>query len=158
MAANLPRISEQRLYDPMEPDGTVQLDTPAWFAWLAAETTTRFSYPLFEPQVGYIVGWMTVRKEQRQRGGRYWVAYRRLSGQVRKIYIGSSGAVTAQRLEAIASRLQGKEAASSEQVSQKLIGGPGCVVHDCRRWQLCSIAADDLCSFADVHWVSTGDD
>jgi LuxR family transcriptional regulator, maltose regulon positive regulatory protein len=118
MAANLPRISEQRVYDPMGPDGNVQLDTPAWFAWLAAETTTRFSYPLFDPQVGYIVGWMTVRKEQRQRGGHYWVAYRRLSGQVRKVYLGSSGVVTAQRLEAIAYRLQGKEAVSIEQVSQ----------------------------------------
>ena len=118
MAANLHRISEQRLYDPMGPDGSVQLDTPAWFAWLAAETTTRFSYPLYDPQVGYIVGWMTVRKEMRQRGGHYWVAYRRVSGQVRKVYIGSSGVVSAQRLEAIAYRLQGKEAVSSEQISQ----------------------------------------
>ena len=118
MAANLPRMSEQRLYDPMEPDGRVQLDTPAWFVWLAAETTTRFSYGLFDREVGYIVGWMTVRKEQRQRGGHYWVAYRRLGGQVRKAYIGSSGTVSAQRLEAIAYRLQGKEVASSEQVGK----------------------------------------
>ena len=118
MAANLPRISEQRLYDPLGPDGTVQLDTPGWFAWLAAETTRRFSYPLFDPQVGYIVGWMTVRKERRQRGGCYWVAYRRLGGQVRKVYIGSSGAVTAVRLQAIAYRLRGKEVAGSEQADQ----------------------------------------
>lgn len=118
MATNLPRIREQRVYDPMRPEGSVQLDTPAWFAWLAAETTRRFSYGLFDREVGYIVGFVTVRKEQRQRGGEYWVAYRRVGGQVRKVYIGSSGAVTAQRLEAIAKRLQGKEAASSEQVSQ----------------------------------------
>ena len=118
MAANLPRISEQRLYEPMGPDGSVQLDTPAWFAWLAAETTRRFSYGLFDPQVGYIVGFMTVRKEQRQRGGDYWVAYRRVDGQLRKVYIGSSGVVTTQRLEAIAYRLQEKEAVSSEQISQ----------------------------------------
>jgi len=118
MAANLPRISEQWVYDPVGPDGTVQLDTPAWFAWLGAETTRRFSYPLFDPHLGYIVGFMTVRKEKRQRGGEYWVAYRRVGGQLRKVYIGSSGAVTAERLEAIANRLGGKEAASSEQVSQ----------------------------------------
>ena len=117
MAANLPRISEQRVYDPIGPDGTVQLDTPAWFAWLAAETTTRFSYPLFDPQVGYIVGWMTVRKEQRQRGGHYWVAYRRVDGQVRKVYLGRSDTVTSQRLHASAYRLQGMEVAGSEQVS-----------------------------------------
>ena len=118
MAANLPRISEQRVYDPIGPDGTVQLDTPAWFAWLAAETTTRFSYPLFDPQVGYIVGWMTVRKEMRQRGGHYWVAYRRVGGQLRKVYIGSGGAVTTQRLQAVAYRLHGKEVAGNEQAGQ----------------------------------------
>jgi LuxR family maltose regulon positive regulatory protein len=120
MAANLPRISEQWVYDVALLGGCVQLDTPAWFAWLAAETTRRFSYPLYDPQVGYIVGWMTVRKEQRQRGGHYWVAYRRLSGQVRKVYIGNSGAVTAQRLEAIAYRLQAKEVASTEQSASSL--------------------------------------
>jgi LuxR family maltose regulon positive regulatory protein len=118
MGANLPRISEQWVYDVALLGGSVQLDTPAWFEWLTAEGTTRFSYPLFDRQVGYIVGWMTVRKERRQRGGYYWVAYRRLSGQVRKVYIGSSGVVTAQRLEAIAYRLGGKEAVSTEQVSQ----------------------------------------
>lgn len=116
MAANLPRISEQRVYDPMGPAGNVQLDTPAWFAWLAAETTRRFSYPLFDPHLGYIVGFLTVRKERRQRGGQYWVAYRRVGGQLRKVYIGSSRAVTAQCLEAIAYQLQGKEVASTEQV------------------------------------------
>src|SRR5258708_1469275 len=100
------------------PSGSVQLDTPAWFGWLAAETTRRFSYGLFGPQVGYIVGFMPGRKEQRQRGGGYWVAYGRVGGQLRKVYIGSSGAVTGQRLEAIAYRLQGKEVASTEQVGQ----------------------------------------
>jgi LuxR family maltose regulon positive regulatory protein len=120
VAANLPRISEQWVYDVALLEGCVQLDTPAWFVWLAAEATTRFSYPLYDPQVGYIVGWMTVRKEQRQRGGHYWVAYRRQSGQVRKVYIGSSGAVTAVRLEAIAYRLQAKEVASTEQSASSL--------------------------------------
>jgi LuxR family maltose regulon positive regulatory protein len=115
MATKPPRISEQWVYDGELAEGSVQLDTPAWFGWLAAEGTTRFSYPLFDAQVGYIVGFMTVRKEKRQRGGHYWVAYRRLGGQLRKVYIGSSGAVTAQRLQAIASRLQGKEVANTEQ-------------------------------------------
>lgn len=115
MATKPPRISEQRVYDGALAEGSVQLDTPAWFGWLAAETTTRFSYPLFDPQVGYIVGFLTVRKERRQRGSEYWVAYRRIEGHVRKVYLGRSEAVTAQRLQAIASRMQGKEVASSEQ-------------------------------------------
>jgi len=118
MATKLPRISEQWVYDVALLEGCVQLDTPAWFAWLAAVTTTRFSYPLYDRELGYIVGWITVRKEQRQRGGGYWVAYRRLGGQVCKVYLGSSGAVTAQRLQAIACRLQGKEVANTEHVGQ----------------------------------------
>ena len=96
MGANLPRISEQWVYGVEVPCGCVQLDTPAWFGWLTAETTRRFSYPLVDRDQGYIVGFVTVRKERRQRGGYYWVAYRRVGGQVRKVYIGSSGAVTAQ--------------------------------------------------------------
>jgi LuxR family transcriptional regulator, maltose regulon positive regulatory protein len=114
MATKPPRISEQWVYDDELPSGGVQLDSAGWFAWLAAETTTRFSYPLYDREVGYIVGFMTVRKERRQRGEGYWVAYRRRGGQVCKVYIGSSEAVTAVRLQAVASRLQGKEVASTE--------------------------------------------
>jgi len=115
MGANLPRISEQRVFGGDVPSGSMQLDSAAWFGWLAAETTRRFSYPLFDPHLGYIVGFLTVRKERRQRGGGYWVAYRRIGGQLHKVYIGSSNAVTAQRLEAIANQFQGKEVADNEQ-------------------------------------------
>jgi hypothetical protein len=115
MGTKPPRISAQWVYDGELPDGRVQLDSAAWVAWLAAATTTRFSYPLFDPQVGYIVGFMTVRKEQRQRGSAYWVAYRRVAGQVRKGYLGCSTAVTAQQLHAMAYRLHGKEVGGSEQ-------------------------------------------
>ena len=45
---------------------------------------------------------MTVRKERRQRGGTYWTVYRRVGGQVRKIYLGPAEAVTAARLEGLA--------------------------------------------------------
>ena len=115
MGAHLPRISEQWISGGELPQGRVQLDSAAWFGWLAVETTRRFSYGLFDPHLGYIVGWMTVRKERRQRGGGYWVAYRRVGGQLHKVYIGSSNAVTAQRLEAIANQFQGKEVADNEQ-------------------------------------------
>jgi hypothetical protein len=69
MAGKIPRISEQWLYDPDLPTGEIELDTPAWFEWLEAATTISFSYPIFEPTCGYIVGFMTVRKERKQRGG-----------------------------------------------------------------------------------------
>ncbi len=85
------------------PDGDhLWLDTPAWVAWLDAATTTRFAYPLFDPAKGYIIGVMTVRKERRVRGGRYWTAYRRADGHLRKAYVGSTAAVTQTRLRALA--------------------------------------------------------
>jgi hypothetical protein len=106
MATKLPRISEQWVFDVEVPSGSVQLDTAAWFAWLEAPTTTRFSYPIFDPSCGYIVGWLTVRKEQRQRGGSYWVVFRRQGARVRKLYLGRSATVTHERLEMIARQLR----------------------------------------------------
>ncbi len=102
MAGKIPRISGQWLYDPQGPVGGIQLDTPAWFMWLEAATTISFSYPLFDPVCGYIVGFMTLRKERRQRGYQYWSAYRRRNGKLRKRYLGPSRFVTRARLEAIA--------------------------------------------------------
>jgi len=90
---------------PQPGDERVWLDTPAWIAWLDAATTTRFAYPLFDPGKGYIVGVMTVRKERRMRGGRYWTAYRRADGHLRKVYVGGTSAVTQARLRTLARTL-----------------------------------------------------
>jgi hypothetical protein len=93
------------VYGPHARDLAIRLDTPAWFGWLEAPTTSGFSYPVFDPTQGYIVGWMTVRKERRQRGGRYWAVFRRDGSRVRKIYLGRSATITQARLEAIAQEL-----------------------------------------------------
>jgi hypothetical protein len=106
MARKLPRISERWVYGEEVPQGCVQLDTAAWFAWLEAPSTAGFSYPIFDPRCGYIVGFMTVRKEQRQRGGSYWVVFRRQGARVRKLYLGRSATVTHERLEMIATQLR----------------------------------------------------
>ena len=81
---------------------TIRLDSRAWFGWLEAAEVTRFAYPIFDPGRGYITGYMTVRKERRQRGHGYWTVYRRCGRQVRKVYIGRSAEVTETRLRAIA--------------------------------------------------------
>ena len=47
----------------------VEMDSAGWFAWLSAESTERFAYAIFDRQLGYIVGFVTVRKERRRRGG-----------------------------------------------------------------------------------------
>ena len=82
--------------------GGPRLDTPAWFAWLDAPTTRSFAYPIYNAPQGYIEAFMTLRKEHRQRGGAYWVAYSHVGGCLRKAYVGRSPAVTQVRLQAIA--------------------------------------------------------
>ena len=110
MEANRPRVSEGSLYDPRQVGSAIRLDSAAWLEWLTAPTTTGFSYPVYDPARGYIVGWLTVRKEQRQRGGMYWAVYRRCGKRVRKIYLGHPTAVTQARLHAIAEMLRGTPA------------------------------------------------
>jgi LuxR family transcriptional regulator, maltose regulon positive regulatory protein len=102
MSAKTPTVSAHWVYDPAQPASGIRLDTPAWRGWLEAETTTRFAYPVFDPAHGYVAGFMTVRKEQRQRGGTYWVAYRRYQGRLRKVYLGRAHTLTQARLETIA--------------------------------------------------------
>lgn len=105
MSTKTPRVTEGALYAPGLPGGSIVLDSAAWFSWLEQEATRSFCYPLFESRSGYIIGFMTVRKEVRQRGGQYWSVYRRQAGRVRKIYLGQSGSLTAARLEQVARSL-----------------------------------------------------
>jgi hypothetical protein len=101
MPAKLPTIEGSSVYDPAVPEWRLRLDSPAWFAWLSAASTSRFSYPLLDRSRGYIIGFMTVRQESRQRGGRYWSVYRRQGPRLRKIYLGPASAVTQARLEEV---------------------------------------------------------
>ena len=73
-----------------------------WNLVLDDATTKSFSYPVFDPGLGAIVRFLTVRKEKRQRGGAYWSAYWREGQSVRRAYLGKSAVVTQARLEALA--------------------------------------------------------
>ena len=106
MGTNIPRVLEGFVYDPGQAGGAIRLDTAAWVNWLDAPTTRSFSYPLYDEAHGYIVGFMTVRKETRQRGGMYWSVFRRCGSQLRKIYLGPSRTVTQRRLHTIAESLR----------------------------------------------------
>ena len=64
MTKEIPRVNEQWLVDPQHPEAEVRLDSTAWFEWLKAPKNISFSYALFDPSCGYIVGWMTVRKQK----------------------------------------------------------------------------------------------
>lgn len=109
MPKEMPVVSRGRLTDPQHAGPSIALDSPAWFAWLTAATTTRFSYALFNPAQGYIDGFMTVRKECRQRGHTYWTAYRRQGPRLHKVYLGAATALTQARLEQIAAQLRARD-------------------------------------------------
>ena len=68
MTCDMPRVCRAILDDPAHTGPAIHLDTEAWFAWLDAATTTRFSYAFFNRACGFIDGFMTVRKEHRRRG------------------------------------------------------------------------------------------
>ncbi len=117
VSTTTPRVYDRWLEDPQLPGSSIRLDSPAWLAWLEAPTTRRFTYPIYDPVGGYISGFMTVRKERRQRGGWYWSVFRRNGRQVCKIYVGRSAVVTQTRLQAIADDLRRK---AHEQSSDSL--------------------------------------
>ena len=109
MTYKMPRVSDGVLCDDQTPGPSIPLDSLSWFAWLEAPTTSSFSYALFNRQQGYIDGFMTVRKERRQRGTAYWSAYRRAGARVRKVYLGRSAALTQARLAAVATALHARD-------------------------------------------------
>ncbi|MBA3946755.1 MAG: hypothetical protein H0X37_19600 [Herpetosiphonaceae bacterium] len=106
MSAQTPRVWTTHVEDPKTPNESIALDTAAWLAWLEAPTTRRFTFPVFDARFGYIVSFMTVRKERRQRGGWYWSVYHRQGSRLQRIYLGRSASVTRARLEEIAQTLR----------------------------------------------------
>jgi hypothetical protein len=95
-------VSSDSLYGAQTNWCSIYLDSAQWFAWLEAPEHTAFSYALMNQAKGYIDGFMTVRKERRQRGHTYWTAYRRQGRSLRKIYLGPTSALTAARLAEVA--------------------------------------------------------
>ena len=49
----------------------IPVDSPRWQAWLADPSTRSFAF-------SDVQGHFTARKERRQRGGEYWIAYRKV--------------------------------------------------------------------------------
>src|SRR6266545_4498320 len=99
MARHIPYVAAGVLHRPDRPDlPAVALDTPAWWSWLDDPTTRSFAFH-------DAVGSFTARKEQRQRGGAYWTAYRRVQGKLVSAYLGKSAALTRERLTMAAARL-----------------------------------------------------
>jgi predicted ATPase/DNA-binding CsgD family transcriptional regulator len=77
---------------------TLEVDTPAWRAWLAGADSFAYRGP---------DGSFTARKEPagHGRGGWYWKAYRRRAGRLRRVYLGRDADLTLDRLRAAAETL-----------------------------------------------------
>lgn len=77
----------------------VLIGSPEWFMWLDQATGFRFENNF---------GTFTARKEHRPRGGMYWTAYRRIEGQLHRVYLGQSADLTPERLNVVARQLAEK--------------------------------------------------
>ncbi len=86
-----PTIISGALYTDDPATTGTRIDTPAWFEWLATG------------QSFYHAG-CTFRAEQRRKG-LSWYAFKKRSGKLSKAYAGRTGALTAQRLDAVAASL-----------------------------------------------------
>lgn len=86
----------------MEPAcaSTIALDSAEWFSWVADEGHCSFHFR--HPD-----GEFTARKERKQRGSAYWVAYRQVQNRLYKRYIGKPDALTAAHLATVAAEISG---------------------------------------------------
>src|SRR6266545_2337251 len=71
---------------------SITVGSPDWYDWLSEIDHRSF-------QFASEAGGFTARKERKQRGSWYWIAYRRFQGNVHKSYLGKSEEVTLARLQ-----------------------------------------------------------
>ncbi len=87
-----PIVISGGLYTDDETPAGIPVGSPAWFAWLEAGTT--FYYTSLQ-------GTFSAHCEQRRRGGRYWIAYRRRDGVLHRVHLGKADHLTRKRLEEV---------------------------------------------------------
>ena len=97
----IPLVRDGFLYWPDEAATPVPVESPAWFE--ALSHLPSFS---FESSAGFH---FTARCEQRRKG-RYWYAFRRRDGKVRKVYLGRAEGLTLAHLDQKAFELAGAPA------------------------------------------------
>src|SRR5437867_128880 len=100
MAGKLPSAHDSVLIfsDANGIDHTITIDSREWYTWLADDDHRSFVYTC--PG-----GSFTARKERKQRGGWYWIAYRRIQGKIHKMYLGKSEGLSRARLQVAAVQL-----------------------------------------------------
>src|SRR5215211_6197306 len=96
--AQIPSAADGLLQGTAAGAAGLAVGSPAWFAWLTDDAARSFSFR--SPSGAY-----TARKERRQRGGAYWVAYRTAAGRQHKVYLGKAEDLTPERLDKVADAL-----------------------------------------------------
>ena len=99
-----PLVDHTHLLQPEPAAEAIAVGTPAWYAWL--EEATSF---VFRSRHGTF----TAYKERRGPTQEYWKAYRRRAGRLQRVYLGKSGELTLDRLNAVAAELGNKTSASA---------------------------------------------
>jgi hypothetical protein len=97
MAWKTPTVSEGVLRVPLEAI-TIPIGSPTWYTWLADDAHCSFHF-------SHLSGEFTARKERKQRGQHYWIAYRHAHGKLHKAYLGKPEVLTEDRLCATAQTL-----------------------------------------------------
>ncbi len=118
MAWKTPLATAGMLHEPLGADD-IELGSPAWYAWLADETHRSFHFT--HPSGGF-----TARKERKQRGQAYWVAYRQVHSKLYKAYLGKSEQLTEARLGAASEALARRgSSAGASHLGVEPGAGPG---------------------------------
>jgi LuxR family transcriptional regulator, maltose regulon positive regulatory protein len=80
MSWKTPLVADGLLCMPLDPD-CIAVGSLAWYRWLADELHCSFHFV-------HPAGDFTARKERKQRGTQYWVAYRQVHSKLYKVYLG----------------------------------------------------------------------
>jgi LuxR family transcriptional regulator, maltose regulon positive regulatory protein len=95
-----------------------QVDTPSipvgsteWLDWLDENEIKSFSFQ-------GTTGKFTARRERKQHGSGYWVAYRKLKGKLHKVYLGKTEELTLEHLSQAAETLSTEKLSQSERKSR----------------------------------------
>jgi len=117
MARRTPYVVDGVLHIPgLRGDPQIGVDSASWAAWLTDPATRSFSFQGSS-------GRYTARKEQRSRGGEYWVAYRKRGGKLHKTYLGKAGDITLVRLNDVAAALAGRDSGALARPPPDAIAG-----------------------------------
>lgn len=100
MVRRLPLVADHHLRWLEEPADPVVVDSEAWYHWLASEQHQSFAFK-------NRLDTFTVRRERRRQRW-YWYLYHKREGKLRKAYLGKTGEVTLERLNAVTATVVGQ--------------------------------------------------